>query len=181
MRRFNWVDLCYSVLSRLQLRQQQAQGNSEHNDRPNRISASYERAQHWLKCNQLWDAPSDIVGFTHQIIPEPKGHLINILSDTRLALVSPNLRRYAWKKGVTKLRWASQAETGKEWNPWCLFHQMQGRETHFLVCVCYGRARFNCIHAGAANRGWSLLFFSLWDVCHVARLQKAKQATFTML
>ena len=46
MRRFNWVDLCYSVLSRLQLRQQQARGNSEHNDRPNRISASYERAQH---------------------------------------------------------------------------------------------------------------------------------------
>ena len=57
---------------------------------------------------------------------------------------------------------------------------MQGRETHFLVCVCYGRARFNCIHAAAANRGWILLFFSLWDVCHVARLQKAKQATFTL-
>ena len=82
-------------------RQQRAQRSTKSNLHILWASATLTQVQSALRCT-LWYR-----GLYIPDKPRPKGHLINILSDTRLALVSPNLRCYAWKKGVTKLRCAT--------------------------------------------------------------------------
>ena len=72
---------------------------------------------------------------------------------------------------VTNLRFVTSSETG-----WKEAVKPPSRQMHthregdtFLVAVCYGCARLNCIHA-AAGIGWSSP--SVFERCHAQRLSR---------